>query len=145
MHNKTFSSTMNEDKTKKKFVPAENQPNLVLDDEKKFLYKDLFIIRFRQEEGHDDNSARNIALTDIELYKIIKAHSRTSDDYWKTVEVIQSCIKSSYGIGEPLNVNYYSPLDEKNPKAEIDFHYDHKFASDLELIQAGKDLEYCQK
>ena len=37
---------------------------------------------------------------------------RPNDEYWKTVEVIQTCIKAKTGCGDPIFVKFNAPLNE---------------------------------
>ena len=46
---------------------------------------------------------------------------RPNEEYWQRVEVIQTCIKAKTGCGDPISMKFYAPLDESDPKAEIDY------------------------
>ena len=54
----------------------------------------------------------------------------------KKIEVIQTCIKAKRACGEAVIYQFYSPLDESDPKKEINYDYK-SLPSDWELIQQG--------
>jgi hypothetical protein len=54
----------------------------------------------------------------------------------KKIEVIQTCIKAKRACGEAVIYQFYAPLDESDPKKEINYDYK-SLPSDWELIQQG--------
>ncbi len=42
---------------------------------------------------------------------------------WKQVEYIQAVVKDALGVGKSTVVNWFSPLDEACPDAEINFEF----------------------
>ena len=66
-----------------------------------------------------------------------------SKDYFKTVELIQTVIKGAANLplGEYLWINFYAPIDEDNPQADIEYDYKN-MPSDFELISSGDDQAY---
>ena len=72
----------------------------------KHFYADRAIIRYRQEP--ESKEVKVSVLSDSVFFNLID-NKRSND--WKTVEVIQTCIKSKYGIGEPILITFYAPID----------------------------------
>jgi hypothetical protein len=35
-----------------------------------------------------------------------------SDLQWRMVDYIQTCVKDEIGIGKPISIHFYAPLDE---------------------------------
>ena len=58
------------------------------------------------------------------------------DKLTKTIEAIQTCIKAKRACGEAVIYQFYAPLDENDPKKEINYDYK-SLPSDWELIQQG--------
>lgn len=46
---------------------------------------------------------------------------RANDDFWKTVDCIQTSVKSKTGIGHPVFLQFYAPINEKLPTLDIDY------------------------
>ena len=103
-------------------------------------YEDRAIIRYRSDGSLDVN-----VLNETAFMNEITKHQRINDKYWETVEIIQTCIKSKIGIGEPIFINFYAPMDENNPDAEIDYEYKDRLPSDRDLIATGQEELYCYK
>jgi hypothetical protein len=70
--------------------------------------------------------------------------TRLNDPYWQRVDVIQTCIKAKYGLGDLTIVNFFAPINEQKPMDEIDFDYK-QMPSDYDLVMADDDQQYCQK
>lgn len=65
------------------------------------------------------------------------------NDYWKTVECVQTCLKTSLGIGHHFIVQFEANPNKKDPFEPLDFQHK-KFKSDEILIK--KNLrKYCLK
>ena len=69
----------------------------------------------------------------IKESEFIKETDIRKNDYWKTIELIQTSIKSATGCGKPISIHFFAPMDEKNPMAEIKYNYK-DLPSDCELI-----------
>lgn len=69
---------------------------------------------------------------------------RPNDEYWRKVEVIQTCVKAKTGCGEPVFVNFVAPLDADLLEEEIDYDYK-TLPADLDLLKHGEDQAYAQK
>ena len=65
--------------------------------------------------------------------EFIKETDIRKNDYWKTIELIQTSIKSATGCGKPISIHFFAPMDEKNANAEIKYSTNH-LPSDYELI-----------
>jgi len=39
-------------------------------------------------------------------------NKRPNDPFWNKVEVCQTCVKSKFGCGEPIYVQFFAPLNE---------------------------------
>jgi hypothetical protein len=72
-------------------------------------------------------------------------HPRINDDYWKSVECIQTTVKQKIGVGEPIQINFFAPMNEAKPGDEIDYNYLDNFPSDYILISNGQEEAYCYK
>jgi hypothetical protein len=96
-------------------------------------------------EGQEAPNATTVVLKETELYKEMQSHQRVDDKYWRTVECLQTCIKSRVGHESPIFVNFLAPLDETQPSTEIDYSYEQSFMSDYDLICGGEDQLYCEK
>ena len=46
---------------------------------------------------------------------------------------VQTCVKSKLGVGEPIIVTFYAPMNMKDPSATIEYAY-RKLGDDVELI-----------
>lgn len=63
------------------------------------------------------------------------------------VEYIQTVVKDEEGIGSPINIHFYAPLDESKAKHETEICYDswQQMPEDIELIQADNYSQYAEK
>ena len=61
----------------------------------------------------------------------------------KLYESVQTCIKSRRGIGEPIIVKFYAPMDPIDESNKIEYQYK-KLGDDVELIQ-NDEFKYCLK
>ena len=69
---------------------------------------------------------------------------RAAHEYWHSVIYIQTNIKSKLGLGSPVVIKFYAPIDLDHLNAEI--LYDYKaLGDDAELIKSGDDSAYCLK
>ena len=69
---------------------------------------------------------------------------RQSDPKWLDVRSIQTCIKSHKGIGNPIYINFFAPIDISNKDAEINYDL-RKFPSDEVLLMKKDQRDYCLK
>jgi hypothetical protein len=66
-------------------------------------------------------------LTDKQLVTLFDKNTRARDNFWKTVACAQVCVKDQLGIGKPMYLQFYAPLDERSDKlAAKEINYDHK-------------------
>ena len=70
---------------------------------------------------------------------------RANDDFWKTVDCIQTCIKAKTGIGFPIFINFYAPVNPKEPQKEVDYSEFKTMPEDYELIKSEEDEMFCYK
>ena len=70
-------------------------------------------------------------------------HKRASDDFWKSVNCIQTNIRAKIGCGFPIIVKFYSPVSHSDPSSEIHFDFQ-QFGDDRELIRTDLS-KYCIK
>ena len=68
---------------------------------------------------------------------------RANDDYWQTIECIQTSVPSRIGCGEPIIIKYYADLDLEHPECEI--RYDYKQFPRDEVLLASDPITYCLK
>ena len=47
---------------------------------------------------------------------------RANDDYWKTIDCVQTIVKSKTGIGHPIFILFYAPM--KEDKVHLDINYE---------------------
>lgn len=78
-------------------------------------------------------------------YAFNKAFEDTGKSFGSTklYNSVQTCIKSRRGIGEPIIVKFYAPLNKADPEAKIEYHYK-KLGDDVDLIQTD-EFKYCLK
>lgn len=74
---------------------------------KSHLYLDVALVRYR-------NSEQVRVLKDNEFIK--EFQTRPNDDYWRRVEVVQTCLKSRCGVGTPIFVEFVAPIDPEAPE-----------------------------
>ena len=72
------------------------------------FYEDFCMMRFK-----DSEEVR--VLKEDEL--INQFQKRLNDPFWKRVELVQTCVKAKIGVGKPIFVHYFAPMDESNPAA----------------------------
>ena len=95
-----------------------------------------------------DDSRQVRVLKNIDMVsKNFKPGIQYNNKYWATVEIIQTVGNTRTGTGDPMNVfliDFFAPLDESQPFAEIDYDYKH-YKSDYDLLRDGEDNDYVQK
>lgn len=106
-------------------------------------YKTAVIVRKdHAKEGEDKKMSNYEVLLDTAFGKVFddanKSSGKTSD-----YSSVQTCIKSKLGVGEPIIVLFYAPLNWKNPSAQIEYAY-RKVGDDVDLIQ-NDEYKYCLK
>lgn len=69
---------------------------------------------------------------------------RANDDYWKTLNYIQTNVKAQIGCGTPIIVRFFAPIDENKTEATIDYNYQ-EFGEDEDLLRNGMEEAYCLK
>lgn len=60
---------------------------------------------------------------------------RANDEFWKTVDCIQTSVKSKTGIGHPIFVSFYAPINENEPSKDIDYSSFKSMPDDYELLK----------
>lgn len=68
---------------------------------------------------------------------------RANDDYWKSVSLIQTNIKSKLGCGTPIIIKYYAPINQEQPENEINYDF-RELGTDKELAFTDEH-QYCLK
>lgn len=48
---------------------------------------------------------------------------RANDEFWRTVDCIQTSVKAKTGIGHPVFVSFFAPINENEPQKEIDYSH----------------------
>lgn len=101
----------------------------------------------RKDDG-EEGSVKNPKKVNIELLTD-HAFSRAFDDSNKsmnktrTYNSVQTCVKSKRGIGEPIIVKFYAPMNMQDTGAKIEYSYK-SLGEDVELIQTD-EFKYCLK
>jgi hypothetical protein len=54
-------------------------------------------------------------------------------------------VKAKTGIGHPIFLKFYAPIDEKKPLNEINFSIFKTLPSDIELLKTFQDEQYAYK
>jgi len=70
---------------------------------------------------------------------------RANDDFWRTLDCVQTTVKSKTGIGHPIFIQFYAPINEKEPTKDIDFSSYKTMLDDQELMKQEEDELYCYK
>jgi len=102
-------------------------------DVRSFFYRDLAVIRYFKNQ-------RAQVIQENKFIKIFLL--RNNDPFWRTVDYIQTNVKSQVGIGTSIVIRFYSDLepDPKNPD-RIQYDLD-KFQDDEEIKD---EMTYCLK
>ena len=100
-------------------------------------------IKFNELEGLKQERAPQIhVMNDNGLMNLFQR--KAIDPVWKTVNCLQTCVKAQIGVGTPIVVRFYAPLDKQKPMAQI--AYDYKgLGKDEDLILKRRDEKYCLK
>lgn len=69
---------------------------------------------------------------------------RANDDFWKTINFVQTCVKAQIGCGTPIIVNFFAPINTKRVADTIDYNF-RQFGEDEEIIKKGLEERYCLK
>ena len=109
-------------------------------EKKSAFYQDTAMVRYRVTKERPNYEVK--VLKDNEF--INEFQIRPNDQYWKTIEVIQTCTKSKTGCGTPIFVHYFAPLDEESPSEDIVYDLS-KFPSNADLIADGDFHTYAYK
>lgn len=95
------------------------------------------------KEGQGKNVGGNYeVLLDTLFGKVFDDANKSSG---RTVDIssVQTCIKSKLGVGEPIIVMFYAPMNWKDPTALVEYAY-RKVGDDVDLIQ-NDEYKYCLK
>lgn len=68
---------------------------------------------------------------------------RFSDEMWKSMMCIQTNVKSQIGLGYPIHIDFYAPVDINDPEKQIFYNY-RDVGDDLQLIKEDEE-KYCLK
>lgn len=115
-----------------------------MDNARSPFYKDVAIIRFNPDE--DQNKLSELGpsvqvVTDNGLMYIFQ--KKSNDVYWKTINSIQTNVKSKIGCGIPITVKFYAKIDRQNPDETIIYDF-RSFGEDMFLIRNDEE-KYCLK
>lgn len=99
------------------------------------FYKDVAILRFNDDEQVNVVNEAQFQAT---------FQKRANNDYWKTVNCIQTNVKSKLGIGKPIIIEFSAPLLQEDPGKEINFNFRQFEKDDAKLIKQDKH-QYCLK
>ena len=58
---------------------------------------------------------------------------RTNDEYWKTINFIQTWIKSKIGIGNHIVIDFYARINQKKHSRHIQYNF-RRFKADEYLL-----------
>ena len=61
----------------------------------------------------------------------------------KSYNSVQTCLKSKRGIGEPIIVKFYAPMNMRDTSHRVEYNY-RTLGDDVELIQTDP-FKYCLK
>lgn len=79
------------------------------------------------------------------LPKLFEKRS-AKDTMTRLIEYIQTCVKDDKGIGKPIFIDFYAPLNEQSPSSCIQYDSQMKAMSEnLMLLELEKYEEYCYK
>lgn len=89
-------------------------------------YKDAILIRFKndfstnattatapKDSTQNSNQEYVRVLSDTEFINEFKR--RANDNFWNTIDSIQTTIKSKIGLGKPYNFTFNAPCYKKDP------------------------------
>ena len=101
----------------------------------------------RKDDVEGDGNIKNPKKANIELMTD-HAFSRAFDDStksWgtKTYNSVQTCLKSKRGIGEPIIVKFYAPMNMRDTSHKVEYNY-RTLGDDVDLIQTDP-FKYCLK
>ena len=99
---------------------------------KQFYYRDLALIRFNENENAQ-------VVNENQFLKIFLL--RNNDPFWKTIDYVQTNVKSQVGIGTPIVIKFYADLEPKNKDNRLSYNHS-KFGKESEI---KNELIYCLK
>lgn len=114
-------------------------------------FKDSAIVRYKniQETSTDDSIQKCLrdgavkVVSDTGLSHVFG--TRTSDNFWKKIDCIQTNVKCKIGCGFPYIVHFFAKIEGKlTPESKITYDYK-QFEDDLDLIRANNPERYCLK
>jgi hypothetical protein len=113
------------------------------------------MLRFNQEPVEGSMKKLNVApavyLLDQQEMSEVFEHSKNgrlvsianTDKYWTKIELIQTNIRAIQGCGAPIIVNFYAPIDKRDPMKQIDYDF-RALGEDEDLIRGDPEM-YCLK
>lgn len=114
---------------------------------KDIFFKDCALMRFNEKPEQafnvDEASISDAVqvVTDKGLSEILAI--RANDNFWKTVNCIQTNVKAPIGCGTPIIVNFYAPVNPDDITATMNYDF-RQFGNDEDLIRNNEET-YCLK
>ena len=103
------------------------------------------LVRYNEEIQDDGKGAKkaNIELLVDSAFNNIFSNDANSKALGKTKSYnsVQPCVKSKRGIGEPIIIKFYAPMNMKDTAAKIEYNYK-SLGDAVELIQTD-EFKYC--
>ncbi|CDW81558.1 UNKNOWN [Stylonychia lemnae] len=98
-----------------------------------------------KEDEEDDQFSMPAVKVVKDTEFINEFRRRANDEFWRTVDCIQTSIKAKTGIGIPIFVNFLAPINEQDPSKEIDYSHFKVMQEDFELLKNEEDEQFCYK
>ena len=100
----------------------------------------MVIARFAAEDdkGNHDFSTQGVVQVLSDSGFMYLFQKRLSDDIWKSIMCVQTNIKSQIGIGYPIHIDFYAPLDITDPEKPIEYDF-RSIGEDIHLIQTDEE------
>ena len=70
--------------------------------------------------------------------RLFEKYMKLKTSLQENIELAQICIKTTIGVGDPIRVNFYAPLNEDRPGDEIDYSHE-ELGKDLDLLLKEQD------
>ena len=91
------------------------------------------MIRKEPLQWEDENNIENIEVLMDGRFGQVFTDANKNAGFLKNYQVVQTCIKSKRGLGEPIIVTFRAPIDPENPNNEIKYDYA-SLGEDVHLI-----------
>lgn len=106
-------------------------------------YKTAVTIHKEALRWEDETSIENIEVLMDGRFGQVFTDANKNAGFLKNYQVVQTCVKSRRGLGEPIIVTFRAPFDPENPEKEIRYDYA-GLGEDVHLIQTN-EFKYCLK